>query len=82
MAHAGDIGTILGFTPAWSALGVVDQAFLERAKTECGDVTTRSRQTGDVSRLGGLPQTGVQFLPRQLVSGGLPQTLGRFYPGD
>lgn len=34
MEDSVDIGTILGFTPAWSALGVVDQAFLERAKIE------------------------------------------------
>ena len=29
-----DFGARLGFTPAWYALGVVDQAFLERARGE------------------------------------------------
>jgi hypothetical protein len=34
MSDATKIGVILGFTPAWYALGIVDQAFLDRARTE------------------------------------------------
>jgi hypothetical protein len=33
MLDATEIGVILGFTPAWYALGIVDQAFLDRART-------------------------------------------------
>ncbi|MCI0457521.1 MAG: hypothetical protein L0Z62_11170 [Gemmataceae bacterium] len=34
MDGGAEFGSRLGFTPAWYSLGVVDQAFLERARAE------------------------------------------------
>jgi hypothetical protein len=34
LSDVSDIGALLGFTPAWYALEIVDQAFLARARAE------------------------------------------------
>jgi hypothetical protein len=34
LTEAADFGALLGFTPAWYAVGVVDQSFLARARIE------------------------------------------------